>query len=263
MPLVDLAVGVVRLHALEIADASRCGGRWCGPRPRSFAPAPDVPRRACRSGRMSRARIPAPAPPAPAASSPATGRRRRSAPPRGPRAAGSAESSSGRRAAWSRHRRRERARCRARPCAGSRRPAPPRSQAIEATTTAAPALIMNFRRSLARPYIFGIALGVADWVMPAAISSDEFVPFCQTGEARHGRRYRRCPMPPMRSVLDRLPMRDEDGQIRHEFVEEIARAIEAADAAAAARSRRRTARGRSRRPDRGARARRPRPAWSN
>ena len=32
------------------------------------------------------------------------------------------------------------------------------------------------------------------------------------------------------SVLDRLPMRDEDGQIRHEFVAEIARAIEAADA---------------------------------
>ena len=31
------------------------------------------------------------------------------------------------------------------------------------------------------------------------------------------------------SVLDRLPMRDEEGQIRHEFVEEIARAIQAAD----------------------------------
>ncbi len=31
------------------------------------------------------------------------------------------------------------------------------------------------------------------------------------------------------SVLDRLPMRDEDGEIRHEFVEEIARAIHAAD----------------------------------
>ena len=37
------------------------------------------------------------------------------------------------------------------------------------------------------------------------------------------------PNPPMRSVLDRLPMRDEDGEIRHEFVEEIARAIHAAD----------------------------------
>ncbi len=33
----------------------------------------------------------------------------------------------------------------------------------------------------------------------------------------------------MRRVLDRLPMRDEDGEIRHEFVEEIARAIHAAD----------------------------------
>jgi magnesium transporter len=31
------------------------------------------------------------------------------------------------------------------------------------------------------------------------------------------------------SVLDRLPMRDEDGQIRHEFVEAIAHAIQAAD----------------------------------
>ena len=32
-----------------------------------------------------------------------------------------------------------------------------------------------------------------------------------------------------RSVLDRLQMRDEEGQIRHEFVDEITRAIEAAD----------------------------------
>ena len=29
------------------------------------------------------------------------------------------------------------------------------------------------------------------------------------------------------SVLDPLPMRDEEGQLRHEFVEEIARAIAA------------------------------------
>ena len=34
---------------------------------------------------------------------------------------------------------------------------------------------------------------------------------------------------PAVSVLDRLPMRDEDGEIRHQFVEEIARAIQAAD----------------------------------
>ena len=32
------------------------------------------------------------------------------------------------------------------------------------------------------------------------------------------------------SVLDRLPMRDEHGGIRHEFVEEIARAIHASGA---------------------------------
>jgi len=31
------------------------------------------------------------------------------------------------------------------------------------------------------------------------------------------------------SVLDHLPMRDADGEIRHEFVAEIARAIHAAD----------------------------------
>ena len=34
------------------------------------------------------------------------------------------------------------------------------------------------------------------------------------------------------SVLDHVPMRNEDGEIRHEFVEEIARAIEAGDSAA-------------------------------
>jgi magnesium transporter len=33
------------------------------------------------------------------------------------------------------------------------------------------------------------------------------------------------------SVLDRHPMRDEEGQIRQEFVEEITRAIHAADTA--------------------------------
>lgn len=33
-------------------------------------------------------------------------------------------------------------------------------------------------------------------------------------------------------VLDHVPMRNEDGEIRHEFVEEIAHAIEAADSAA-------------------------------
>src|SRR3569833_2098899 len=34
------------------------------------------------------------------------------------------------------------------------------------------------------------------------------------------------------SVLDHVPMRNEDGEIRQEFVEEIAHAIEAADSAA-------------------------------
>ena len=34
---------------------------------------------------------------------------------------------------------------------------------------------------------------------------------------------------PAGSLLDRLPMRGEDGEIRHKFVEEIARAIHAAD----------------------------------
>ena len=35
--------------------------------------------------------------------------------------------------------------------------------------------------------------------------------------------------PAVASVLERLPMRDKDGEIRHEFVEEISRAIHAAD----------------------------------
>src|ERR1035438_724281 len=34
---------------------------------------------------------------------------------------------------------------------------------------------------------------------------------------------------PALSVLDRMPMRGEDGEIRHQFVEEIARAIQLAD----------------------------------
>src|SRR5690242_21701592 len=33
------------------------------------------------------------------------------------------------------------------------------------------------------------------------------------------------------SVLDHVPMRDEEGEIRHEFVEQIARAIETEDTA--------------------------------
>ena len=40
---------------------------------------------------------------------------------------------------------------------------------------------------------------------------------CQTGEARHGRRSGRC-RTRRTPVLDRLPMRDENGEIRREFV---------------------------------------------
>ena len=42
-------------------------------------------------------------------------------------------------------------------------------------------------------------------------------------------------------VLDRLPMRDENGEIRREFVEEIARAIHDCQRDPAARNRGRTA----------------------
>ena len=42
------------------------------------------------------------------------------------------------------------------------------------------------------------------------------------------------------SVLDRLPMRDEDGEIRPEFVEEITRAIQKPTTRVSARDRRRT-----------------------
>ena len=45
--------GLIRIRL----DAARCGVRWYGLRPRSCAPAPDVPTAVCRSGRTWRARI--------------------------------------------------------------------------------------------------------------------------------------------------------------------------------------------------------------
>jgi len=61
-------------------------------------------------------------------------------------------------------------------------------------------------------------------------------------------------------VLDRFPMREEGGEIRREFVEKIARAIQADDAPFLRAVVAEAARGRSRRFDRGTRAGRSRPA---
>src|SRR5215216_3787765 len=79
----------------------------------------------------------------------------------------------------------------------------------------------------------GIAHGAADWVMRCSDSSDEFshsvkparrgmaenIDVAQAAEA----------LSAPGSVLDHLQMRDEENQLRHEFVEEITRAIHAAD----------------------------------
>ena len=92
----------------------------------------------------------------------------------------------------------------------------------------APNRFMNFRARFCR-HIFLIALGVAHWVMREAIT--------QTSSAilsnRRGRGMAEnidVAHPSDAPALDRLPMRDEDGEIRQEFVEEISRAIHAADA---------------------------------
>src|ERR1700733_6039926 len=64
--------------------------------------------------------------------------------------------------------------------------------------------------------------------MPDATNRTSSV--CQTGEEGGMVEEVDVAQPADPSALDRLPMRDKDGEIRHEFVEEIARAIHAADA---------------------------------
>src|SRR6476661_2073328 len=85
---------------------------------------------------------------------------------------------------------------------------------------------MNFQACF-RPRIFIIALGVAHWVMRSG-NSDELTPSVKP--ARRGMAQDIVVSSADTSVLDRLPMREEGGEIRHEFVEAIARAIKAADA---------------------------------
>jgi magnesium transporter len=85
---------------------------------------------------------------------------------------------------------------------------------------------MNFQTCFG-PRIFIIALGVAHWVMRSG-NSDELTPSVKP--ARRGMAQDIVASSADTSVLDRLPMREEGGEIRHEFVEAIARAIQAADA---------------------------------
>src|SRR5216683_466327 len=83
--------------------------------------------------------------------------------------------------------------------------------------SAAPVTFTNFRARFSRS-IFVIALGVAHWVMRDATT--------QTSSAiLSNRRGAAWPM------MWTLPMRDENGEIRSEFVEDISRAIHVADAA--------------------------------
>src|SRR3954453_15478159 len=96
---------------------------------------------------------------------------------------------------------------------------------VRAARTAPADIEVHFSRS-----IFVIALGVALWVLPE--------PSAQT--TRSNLSNARRPMDEhldgaasaAESVLDHVPMRNEDGEIRHEFVAEIAHAIEAGDSAA-------------------------------
>jgi magnesium transporter len=72
--------------------------------------------------------------------------------------------------------------------------------------------------------MFFIALGVAYWVMPDASAQDEF-----SNPVKPARRGMAEDLDVAQladaSLLDRLPMRNENGEIRHEFVEAISHAI--------------------------------------
>src|SRR5205807_154467 len=75
--------------------------------------------------------------------------------------------------------------------------------------------------------IFTIALGVAHWVMRQATLRRvrSSVKLVRRGMAED----MDVAQPADASVLARLPMRNEDGELRHEFIEEITRAIHAAE----------------------------------
>ena len=166
--LVDLADGRLRLHVFQIAvgpgvvrdgvalgrDSSHQFGMFGG------RLADQEEGRAHAFMRQRRQHLLRP--------SPATGRRRRSAPPRGPQAAASAESSSGRRAGWSAA---STARTREVPSASLRGHSAAGAAATDVIDAATAAAQRRAEISGHLPLaIFGIALGVADWVMRAAIT---------------------------------------------------------------------------------------------
>src|SRR6516162_1547 len=93
--------------------------------------------------------------------------------------------------------------------------------------SAAHAAPVGFRIGRA-PDIFGIALAVADWVMPAT-QLRPVEAFCQTARRAMAEHVEVAP-PAEASVLERFLLRGEDGEIRRDFVDEIARRIEATDA---------------------------------
>src|SRR3981189_3076953 len=99
-------------------------------------------------------------------------------------------------------------------------------QAAETTMPACNAL-MNFRARIRRSILI-IARGVDHWVMPEPTKSDELSNSVKP-VGRGMSENTDAAGPADASVLDRLPMRDEHGEIRPEFVEEMARAIDAAD----------------------------------
>ena len=239
---VDFAVGGFRLHVFRDCDGSRCGGRWCGLRPRSAAPVRDVRRRACRSGRTSRARIPAPAPPAPA-------RRRRPRAvvegqhhlviPQRQRLRKALQADARRGGGIDGENARGAERVLARTFRGLRLPR--RGRATVRPRRIAVAVKLRVIWPLD---IFVIALGVADWVMREAItqtSSINPVKPARRGMAENIDVAQAAAQPAEApcSTVSRCGM--TRGRLRHEFVEEIARAIHAADRPHAARGGGRTA----------------------
>src|SRR5207237_7853833 len=94
------------------------------------------------------------------------------------------------------------------------------------TTRIAFSSFMNFPSPFCRR-IFSIALGVAHWLMREATLRRvrNSIKLVRRGMAED----MDVAQPADSSVLARLPMRNEDGELRHEFIEEITRAIHAAE----------------------------------
>ena len=151
-------------------------------------------------------------------------------------------------------------RCRAHPCGGIRQPAAAATKVIHAAT-AEHSAALKFRVICALD-IFGIALGVADWVSVQR-NSDKFpqsVKPARRGMAEDIDVAQAEAQPAQGSVLDHLPMRDEEGQLASRVCRRDHARHPRRRPAAVVRGGGGTSRGRSRRSDRGPRTRRPRHA---